>query len=316
MIGVLNVYKEPGCTSFGVVARLRRITGEKKIGHAGTLDPDATGVLPVCLGKATKLVGQLSDTDKEYRASMIFGKRTDTQDLSGEVLEEMEPEAVRRNIGGKDEIIKAIESFTGEIEQLPPMYSAVKVDGVKLVDAARRGKEIERTPRKVRIYEIYDIDISEDLLSARFTVGCSKGTYIRTLCQDIGEKLGVPACMSSLERTKACGLSADTAYRLSEIEKYKDEGRLSEIIIPVDSMLSEHEALTVNKEAVKRLVYGNYMYFKDFAPGQNLGESGVYRIYDERENFYGLYRFDKKDKCYKCEKMFVEQDENAFDQSH
>ena len=308
MNGVINIYKEKGCTSFSAAARLRKITGERKTGHTGTLDPDACGVLPVCLGKATKLVGLLADTDKEYRTQMIFGTATDTLDISGTVLKKMDlAEAVRR-LESKEKIIDAIKSFEGDIYQLPPMYSAVKVGGVKLVDAARKGQEIERKPRPVTIYGIPDIEIADDLLSAAFTVNCSKGTYIRTLCADIGGRLGVPACMKELERTRACGFSLEGSHTLSEVEEYKEAGRLGELIIPADSLLTEYAALTVGKEAVKRLVFGNFMYFEDFIPDQKLKIPGTYRIYDENGMFYGLYKYNEGERFYRCRKMLTEQE--------
>lgn len=306
MNGVLNIYKEKGCTSFWVVSRLRRLTGEKKAGHAGTLDPDATGVLPVCLGKSTKLVDWLSDTDKEYRARMVFGASTDTQDISGKVLEEISPEEARSRLACKENIIRAAEGFVGEIKQLPPMYSALKVGGVKLVDAAREGLEIERAPRTINIYSISDMEVSEDLLSFSFTVSCSKGTYIRTLCSDIGQALNVPAALAKLERTRACGFGLEDCYTLSEAEEYYNEGKLESLLIPPDKMLVRFDALTVKDEALKRLYAGNRIYFRDFIKGQKLGKEGVCRMYGEDGTFFGLYSFDKEEKSYKCEKMFID----------
>ena len=307
MNGVLNIYKEKGMTSFGVVARLKRITGEDKIGHAGTLDPDAFGVLPVCFGKATKLIGQITDNDKEYHAVLLFGRSTDTLDISGKTIARMDKNEAKERLGNKENILKATEGFKGEIMQLPPMYSAVKVGGVKLVDAARRGQEIERKPRKAVIYDIFDINIADDLLSVSFTVSCSKGTYIRTLCDDIGRALGVPAAMGELERTRACGLGKDSAHTLSEVEEYKNSGRLDEILIGADEMLADYPSLIVKNEAVKRLIFGNFMYFEDFLSGQPLKETGIFRIYDEDGKFYGLYKYNEGEKFYRCEKMFVEQ---------
>ncbi|MBR3003832.1 MAG: tRNA pseudouridine(55) synthase TruB [Lachnospiraceae bacterium] len=304
MNGVINIYKEKNCTSFHAVAKLRWITGEQKIGHTGTLDPDATGVLPICLGKATKLVDFLMDTDKVYKAELLLGRSTDTLDKSGKVLEEMPYDMLRAKVGSAEAIEKAILSFVGEIEQLPPMYSAVKVDGVKLVDAARKGREIERTPRKVKIYKITDIKVDSRLERATFTVRCSKGTYIRTLCEDIGKALGVPACMGDLERTESSGLGIDTAITLAQAEELAKEGKLDKYIIPTDRFLTKYPPLTVRDWAVRRLAQGNQMNPPDFVKGQKLGEKGKYRIYDEMGNFYALYYYDRKAGCYKCEKMF------------
>ena len=307
MNGVINIYKEKGCTSFSAASRLRKITGERKIGHTGTLDPDACGVLPVCLGKATKLVGLITDTDKEYKAKMVFGTATDTLDASGKVLKELSAEETAGRLGGKGRIIEAVKSFEGDISQIPPMFSAVKVGGVKLVDAARKGQEIERQPRLVTIYGILDIEVADDLLSAAFTVRCSGGTYIRTLCADIGEKLGVPACMKELERTRACGFGLEGSHTLSEVEEYKEAGRLEELIIPADSLLTEYAPLTVKNAALKRLVFGNFMYFEDFVPGQELKTPGCFRIYDENGMFYGLYKYNEGENFYRCRKMLTEQ---------
>ena len=193
--GIINVYKEKGFTSHDVVAKLRGIVGQKKIGHTGTLDPDATGVLPVCLGKATKLCDLLTDKNKTYEAVLLLGKTTDTQDITGEVLEEKSTEALT-----EEKVREAIEGFIGDYEQIPPMYSALKVNGKKLYELAREGKVIERKARPVKILDIQILEI--DLPKVRMEVSCSKGTYIRTLCHDIGEKLGCGGCMESLMRTR------------------------------------------------------------------------------------------------------------------
>lgn len=307
MIGVLNIYKEKGLTSFKVVAIIRRLTGEKKVGHTGTLDPDATGVLPVCIGRATKLVGQLTDTDKEYRAVMLLGRKTDTQDISGQILEEMSQESIRRAFD-RERLFEAFKAHTGQIEQLPPMYSAVKVDGVKLVDAARKGREVERTPRKATIYSIEDIVVDEETYEISFTVACSKGTYIRTLCEDIGDMIGIPACMKELERTKAAGFTLEDTITLDEARKYAAEGTLEERLIPVDSLFGSYGQIVVNADAVRRLVFGNWMFEEDI--DRTMSEpkpagSAVFRVYDKEGNFYALYRYDSADDCYKAEKMFV-----------
>ena len=198
--GIINVYKEKGFTSHDVVAKLRGIVGQKKIGHTGTLDPDATGVLPVCLGKATKLCDLLTDKNKTYEAVLLLGKTTDTQDITGEVLEEKSTEALT-----EEKVREAIEGFIGDYEQIPPMYSALKVNGKKLYELAREGKVIERKARPVKILDIQILEI--DLPKVRMEVSCSKGTYIRTLCHDIGEKLGCGGCMESLIRTRVSTLS-------------------------------------------------------------------------------------------------------------
>ncbi len=301
MDGVINVYKEKGYTSFHVVAVIRAMTGEKKTGHTGTLDPDATGVLPICIGKATKLVSRLTDTDKKYHAVMIFGKRTDTQDVSGKVLEEMHPEDVASKLN-EELIKKAFDKLTGEIEQIPPMYSAVKVDGVKLVDAARKGREIERESRRVTVYGYENICFDSEKQEASFDVSCSKGTYVRTICETIGKLLGVPACLKELERTRAAGLEIKDTYTLSQLDELKKDERLEECIIPTDSFLMEYPSITVKDETIKRLIFGNWLTDEDF---QNPSpEENLYRVYDREGGFYALYRYDANDRFYKCEKMF------------
>ena len=208
--GIVNVYKEKGYTSFDVVAKLRGILKMRKIGHTGTLDPEAEGVLLVCTGRATKVCGLLTDRDKEYETVLLLGVTTDTQDLSGTVLS-------RREVSVTAEEVEAvIRGFAGEYLQVPPMYSALKVGGKKLCDLARAGVTVERKARPVTIHEI---TISEVCLPrVRMRVKCSKGTYIRTLCQDIGERLGCGACMESLLRTQVSDFSVETALRLAEIE--------------------------------------------------------------------------------------------------
>lgn len=324
--GVINVYKEAGMTSFQVVYQIRKLTGEKKIGHTGTLDPDATGVLPVCIGKATKLVDSLMDSDKQYRAKMLFGKKTDTQDISGKELEAISNEEVHRILGGgsddqpsaekgKAVVLKTLELFTGEIEQLPPMYSAVKVAGVKLVDAARKGKEIERKKRPAMIYGFEDVMISglenaADPVTIDFTVNCSKGTYIRTLCEDMGASLGIPACMETLERTRTSGLDLSTAKTIGEIQEAKERGTLEDLIIPTDAFLSRYPSLTVTDDAIRKLVFGNYLSEKEIESKEECGSERIYRVYDKEGNFYALYYLDKRDGLYKCEKMFIEEPNN------
>ena len=200
--GIINVYKEKGYTSFDVVARMRGICGQKKIGHTGTLDPDAEGVLPVCLGKATKVCDMLTDSDKVYRAVMQLGIETDTQDLTGTVLSACEVPVLTET-----EIRDVIRTFQGEIMQVPPMYSALKVNGKKLCDLARAGVTVERKARPVTIYEIRIERV--ELPEIELTVSCSKGTYIRTLCHDIGQKFGCGAAMKSLLRLQAAGFVLD-----------------------------------------------------------------------------------------------------------
>lgn len=255
--GIINVYKEKGFTSHDVVAKLRGISGQRKIGHTGTLDPDAEGVLPVCLGRATKVCELLTDKDKTYRAVLLLGKTTDTQDTTGEVLSEASTEHLT-----EAQVEEAIMSFVGEYEQIPPMYSAVKIEGKKLYELAREGKTVERKSRKVCIHSIKIAEM--DLPKIEIEVRCSKGTYIRTLCHDIGEKLGVGGCMDSLLRTKVSIFELENTMKLSEIQEYKDQGRFIECVMPVDAIFPEYRKIVVRGERQLALAYhGNIFYIKN-----------------------------------------------------
>ena len=244
--GIINVYKERGFTSFDVVAKLRGILHERKIGHTGTLDPEATGVLPICIGNATKVCELLTDKDKVYRTVMHLGITTDTQDMTGTVKEDRSREAALL----KEQTVEAaILQFVGDYEQIPPMYSALKVNGKKLCDLARAGIEVERKARTVKIFSIEIEKINLPYVTMQ--VHCSKGTYIRTLCADIGEVLGVGACMESLVRTRVSVFPLEEAHTLAEIEKIRDEGTLEELILPVDRVFEGKTKLTVVPEAFR-----------------------------------------------------------------
>lgn len=296
--GMINVYKEAGFTSHDVVAKLRGILKQKKIGHTGTLDPDAVGVLPVCLGSATKLCGMLTDTDKEYRARMLLGKETDTQDASGRVLKQSEVQAT------EEEAEEAVMSFLGDYEQVPPMYSAIKVNGKKLYQLAREGKEVERSPRRVRICDLEIEEIALPFISIR--VGCSKGTYIRTLCHDIGQKLGCGGIMVSLERTKAGIFCTENALRLSEIERLREEGNLQEKILPVDAVFAEYETATVERKFQKLIDNGNAFYRDMVKESKKYIPEEEVRVYNEDGKFYGIYQYRPEDGRFLPVKMFME----------
>ena len=296
--GIINVYKEKGFTSFDVVAKMRGIFKQKKIGHTGTLDPDATGVLPVCLGKATRVCDLLTEKDKEYEAVLLLGKKTDTGDISGTVLEEKE-------VSAEENLVRhAILSFIGEIKQVPPMYSALKVNGQKLCDLARQGITIERKARKVKIYEIQILEMN--LPRVRFLVSCSKGTYIRTLCEDIGEKLGLPSCMESLVRTKVADFTLDQAYPLSKIEELVKENRAEEIVQKTDVVFKHDPAVTAKQEYEKLLYNGNRMKPEFFDNYKEEYNNGNIRVYDEKKNFIGIYKMDKERMDLKPIKIFME----------
>ena len=289
--GIFNVYKEKGYTSHDVVARLRGIAGQKKVGHTGTLDPDAEGVLPVCLGKATKVCDVLTDKSKTYQAVLLLGRRTDTQDISGACLEERDTSGL-----AKETVRRAVESFLGDYMQTPPMYSALKVDGKKLYELAREGKTVERKDRKVQIHRI---EIRKmDLPRVWIEVECSKGTYIRTLCDDIGELLGVGGCMEELLRTRVGHFRIEDSVRLSELERYREEGTLEEHLIPVDSVFADCPRLDVPERLEPLLYNGNPLRLPEGEDGQ------LVRVYDSRGRFIALYRYQQQKHIYKNEKMF------------
>lgn len=289
--GVINVYKEKGYTSHDVVAKMRGIFRQKKIGHTGTLDPDAVGVLPVCLGNATKLCDLLTDRSKEYRAVLRLGIATDTQDMSGTVLSEQEVSC------SPEEIREVIRSFVGEYDQVPPMYSALKINGKKLVDLARRGIEVERKPRRVGIPSIVIEDIS--LPRITMTVRCTKGTYIRTLCDDIGRKAGCGGCMESLVRTASGQFRIEDAVTLDALRESCEAGEPERFLIPADQVLAEHPAVFSDPEGDRFLKNGNPVAAEFIRPETE----GVCRVYDSSGQFTGLYR--KAGRYYRPEKMFL-----------
>lgn len=296
--GIINVYKEKGYTSFDVVAKLRGILKIKKIGHTGTLDPDAEGVLPVCLGKATKVCGLLTDKDKEYETVLLLGTTTDTQDVSGAVLEQ---KAVAVS---EQQVKEAIMSFVGDYLQTPPMYSALKVDGKKLCDLARAGVTVERKPRPVRILSITILEIT--LPRVRMRVECSKGTYIRTLCQDIGERLGCGGCMETLLRTRVADFRIADALRLEEIKRLAaDEGERS-FLKPIDSVFMQYPAVSVKSEFHKLLCNGNRLSSQMFASYEPQWGDAPLRVYDADGQFAGIYEFKKETRDYKPLKVFME----------
>lgn len=237
--GVIIVNKHAGVTSHDIVAKIRRIYGTKKVGHTGTLDPMATGVLPILIGRAAKAAEYLVSDSKRYIAEIKLGIETDTEDITGKILKTSD------TLPGKTEFFEVCKEFVGEIYQTPPMYSAIKVGGKKLVDLAREGKEVERTPRKIEIKSILPEEVSEKEGIYRLYVECSKGTYIRTLCADIGKKLGCGAAMSSLERTRSGNFDIKDAYTVCELENMTLEQRAS-VVRPVETLFSELPAVTLD----------------------------------------------------------------------
>ena len=295
--GIINVYKEKGYTSHDVVAKLRGIAGQKKIGHTGTLDPDAEGVLPVCLGKATKVCELLTDKDKTYRAVLFLGQTTDTQDASGTVLETSDVSNLN-----EAQVTEAVQSFAGEYAQIPPMYSALKVGGKKLYELAREGKTVERKARNVMIHSIKILRV--DLPRVEMEVSCSKGTYIRTLCHDIGEKLGVGGFMESLLRVQVGRFVLADSLRLSEIQKAKEDGNLEKILQPIDSVFEQYRAVRIRPDQEKRLQNGNSFRKPDRL--QNYDDQEMVRVYDSNGHFAAVYRYVEKDHEFRIVKMFLQ----------
>ena len=304
MNGIINVYKEKGFTSHDVVAKLRGILHMKKIGHTGTLDPDAVGVLPVCLGKATKVCELLTDKDKTYQAVLHLGVVTDTQDMTGEILEQKDAAV------SETEVREAILGFVGEYAQVPPMYSALKVNGKKLCDLAREGKTVERKARKIKILEITIDQIALPFVT--MTVTCSKGTYIRTLCHDIGEKLGCFGAMKSLLRTRVGVFELEKAFTLAQIEQLMAENVVEAHIVQVDALFAGYPAYRIRDEFAAKLANGNPLlprFLQPYDPDREnpvmireLSEGQEFLVYDETGRFKAMYRKGEKD--LRVRKMF------------
>ncbi len=314
--GLINIYKEPGFTSNDVVAKLRGILRQKKIGHTGTLDPDAVGVLVVCLGTGTKLVEMLTDHDKEYIAVCKLGVTTDTQDMSGNILEQCDVNVTRQ------ELHEAVQAFVGDYDQIPPMYSAIKKNGKKLYELAREGIEVERKPRKIHIDAITVLD--DSLLESEhlFTmeVKCSKGTYIRTLCNDIGMRLGCGGAMQHLTRTRVGAFGLDSAVTLSMVEKMRDDETLSDIIQSPEYIFRDLDRIHV-KDSSRVLLENGNSFRKDAILNEDpdgvndkeyakemFKDGNMVRVYAEDETFFGIYKYDERTRMFKVDKFFFEKD--------
>lgn len=299
MNGIINIYKEKGFTSHDVVAKLRGIVKQKKIGHTGTLDPDAEGVLPVCLGNATKVCQLLTDKDKTYEAVLKLGITTDTQDMTGMVQKKVE---VTNTI---DEINQVIKGYEGTYHQIPPMYSAIKIGGKKLYQLAREGKEVERSPREVIIHkiEILEENMAEQEITIR--VSCSKGTYIRTLCHDIGMDLGCGGCMKTLLRTRAGNFKIEDSITLAQVEELQRQGELEQYLIKIDEIFSDYRAVTLKDSAEKLIQNGNLFTETDIIQKYDIREEEQVRVYDSQGRFQAIYKYKKEMKVYKPVKMFL-----------
>lgn len=307
MDGILNIYKEKGFTSHDVVAKLRGILKMKRIGHTGTLDPEAEGVLPVCLGTATKLCDMLTDKVKAYRAVLCFGVATDTEDMTGQIIKELPVTCT------EEEFRQCLEAFLGTFDQIPPMYSAIKVNGKKLYELAREGICIERTGRPVTIYSIdvesVLLDEEQHMKEATICVECGKGTYIRSLCRDIGEKLGTCACMKELTRIKSGQFLLENSLRLSEVEALVREDDLSSYIVTVEQVFAVCGSFSMKPEWDKLLKNGNPVteeHVTNILIPQETGNefSGDwFRAYTSEGQFLGVYA--KEQKKFVPVKMFL-----------
>lgn len=298
--GIINVYKEKGYTSHDVVAKLRGILHTRKIGHTGTLDPMAEGVLPVCVGSATKLCEMFADHTKEYEAVMILGKTYDTLDVTGVIEEEKEV------MSTKDDIVTAVKGFIGGYEQIPPMYSAKKVGGRKLYDLARSGISVERKGVFVNIYDIDILDIDIPHVSIR--VKCGKGTYIRSLIDDIGRILGCGAAMEQLTRTGVGDFSSSDALKLSDIEKAVAEGKISDVMIGLGTIFADLPQVRTTGNVSKLLKNGNVIpggEVRKALPDIRCDEGSHVCMYDGDGVFTGVYEYRTSEDAYKPYKMFL-----------
>ena len=277
--GIIIIDKPAGWTSMDVCAKLRGMFHEKRVGHAGTLDPMATGVLPVFIGRATRAVEFAAGSDKEYIAGLKLGIVTNTQDTTGEVLEERGVEVTR------DQLLAALERFTGDIEQIPPMWSAVKVNGKKLYELARKGKEVERRPRPVTIRALEVLDgAAPEGSDFVLRVVCSKGTYVRTLCHDIGQALGCGGCMSALRRVKAAGFTLEDSVTLEAVQEAVDRGEGESLLLPVDACFAGVPVLVLKTAgAEKKIRNGAALSARDIPDGE-------YRVYGADKTFLVLGR--------------------------
>lgn len=291
MNGVLNIFKPKGMSSFDAVRVVKKVAGTGKVGHTGTLDPEATGVLPICIGRATKIIDYIMDSEKVYEVTLKLGIRTTTYDLEGEVLEERDPSHLT-----EEEILNTINSFKGEYSQIPPMYSALKQNGVRLYELARKGIEVERKGRLVNIYNLEDIKINNPYISMK--VACSKGTYIRSLCYDIGEKLGVFATMTQLNRAKTSVFSQEKSININELTKEN----INDYILSMEEALEKYDKIIVNKKYAKLLVNGVRVADGRFTKDKVINNK-LYRVYDDENNFIGLG--ERNDAGFKIEKLLV-----------
>ena len=300
MNGVIVIDKPADFTSFDVIAVVRRLTGQRKAGHTGTLDPNATGVLPVLLGAATKAQDRIPNHDKSYLADFQLGKTTDTLDIWGTVTSET-PGSVT-----EDELLSLLPRFRGEIMQVPPMYSALKKDGQRLYDLARKGVEVEREARPVTVYRLELVSFNNETQTGELAVSCSKGTYVRTLIDDIGQALGVGAVMTALRRTEACGFTLSDCVTLDRLRQLCGEGVADSVLLPTDSLFAVYPKLTVSDAQATRFSNGGALDLSRTALKNTADDGAICRVYAESGRFIGLGRVCTDENLLKIEKLFIE----------
>ena len=297
MNGILLINKPQGFTSFDVIAKLRGILKIKRLGHAGTLDPMATGVLPVFVGKATRACDIIPNNEKSYTADFRLGVVTDTQDSTGTVINTFDKKV------SEDEIISVLECFRGEIDQLPPMYSAVSVNGKRLYDLARQGIEVERKSRKITVDKLEILSFDEESQTGRLFISCSKGTYIRTIIHDVGEKLSTGGIMTGLVRNSSSGFKLKDCYTLEQVQQMKDNDSLEDAIIPVDKAFESYDEIQLSdvqtsmyrngvKLDLNRVIYNSKM--------------NIFRVYSNENVFLGIAKTDTDTMELVCDKNFFE----------
>ncbi|SDM99259.1 tRNA pseudouridine55 synthase [Paenibacillus sp. yr247] len=300
--GILPVWKPKGFTSHDVVAKVRGILGIKRIGHTGTLDPQVTGVLPLCIGRATRMVEYIQELPKEYEAELRIGLLTDTEDMTGNVLEE-----VSHVILEEVKVREILHTFIGEIEQIPPMYSAVKIDGKRLYELAREGKEVERKSRKVTIHQlnILHMDLQQKHPEIKFRVSCSKGTYIRTLCVDIGKALGYPAVMKSLVRTSTGSIRQEQCLTFEQIEHMKAHGLLQSHMIPMDQAISHIPSVELTTQEAVDALQGKKIALAANRTAYANASQTIFRAYSPDKRFLGLFEWRSTSQILVPAKVFL-----------
>ena len=303
MTGFICLDKPQDMTSFFAVRLMKKTVGEKKAGHTGTLDPLATGVLPVAFGGATRFIELFKSHDKSYDAEIKLGITTDTLDITGTVLTETKSHIKR------EELEKVLEDFKGKIKQIPPMYSAIKKDGVRLYELARQGVEIEREEREVEIYSLDLTDFDEANQTFSISVSCSEGTYIRTLASDIGEKLSVGATMTKLRRTKALGFSLEDCVTLEELEKISKENRLHEVLFSVEDAM-QYDKLFVSAAQAKRFHNGGSL--ETVRIKQKTKKETYYRVYSQDKAFLGIGVTDDTNENLCVKRVYIGDNANAY----